>query len=424
MEAIGLACLFAIVHADGGLEPLGLTPTVLGLTGVTLVLLAVLRETGSEGRSTAIVGATLGGGVLLAIVLPTRQMDTLSFVGRLIGFVIVAEVYLWRVVSLARGAIRWSDARNAVPFGAIALALAAVAPIPVDRGPLVPFALIFVAASAVALSVARSAEELSLTAGQAGPARISSANSVVFALGLAALIAAAAAPVVDQLLRDLGDALAPGVDQLIFYLLLPLGYLAAFIFSILEPILRPAVARVPTAPVRSPEEDEAMLREIERTRPLFIGGFEIAVVILLLLFALVILDRVVRERRLTLPDGAQLERASTAGMTLGSMLRTLLPGRTARRRAPHDDGTPAAAIRASYWRLLALADRAGVGWREVAETPAEHHRRIVAADARWAGGAPIVSAFEDLRYGEQAPDRATVVRAREALRAVEAATRT
>jgi hypothetical protein len=37
---------------------------------------------------------------------------------------------------------------------------------------------------------------------------------------------------------------------------------------------------------------------------------------------------------------------------------------------------------------------------------------------------PLVSAFEELRYGELAPDQATVLRAREALRMVEAAVRT
>ncbi|TMC76311.1 MAG: hypothetical protein E6J15_05870, partial [Chloroflexi bacterium] len=175
MEAIGFACLLALVNLSGGLEPLALTPTSLALVGATLVLVAALRETGREARGTAIVVATLGAGLLVAVLLPTHPLDLVMWGGRIIGFVIVAEVYLWRVVSLARGAVRWSDARNAVPFGAAALALVSVAPIPVDRTPLVPLALIFVAASAVALSVARSAEELSLTAGTAGPARLSSA---------------------------------------------------------------------------------------------------------------------------------------------------------------------------------------------------------------------------------------------------------
>ncbi len=327
-------------------------------------------------------------------------------------------------MSLARGAVRWSDARNAVPFGAVALGIAAVAPIPVERTPLVPLALIFVAASAVALSVARSAEELSLTTGTAGSARLSSANSVVFALGIAAVVAALAAPAVDQALRDMGNALAPVFDQVIFYLLLPLGYLAALVYAILQPILRQwSIFGSPPAQA-APNDDLALLREIERTRPLVVGGIEVIVVLVVILVAIVLLERAVRERRLTLPEGVQLERAATSGLTLGATLRSLFPRRLARRRAPRDDGTTSAALRIVYWRLLALAERAGQGWRIAAETPSEHQRRITAADPRWAAASPIVAAFEDLRYGEQSPDSRTVARAREALRAVEVAVRT
>ena len=424
MEAIAVACLLSLVHMSGGLEPLALTPTTLAFIGVTLVLLAALRETGSEARGTAIVGTTLGAGVLLAIVLPTRPLDAVMWGGRIIAFVIVAEVYLWRVVSLARGAVRWSDARNAVPFGAIALALVAVAPISLDHTPLVPLALIFVAASAVALSVARSAEELSLTTGTAGSARISSANSVVFALGIAALVAALAAPAVDQVLRDIGEALAPGFDELIFTLLLPLGYLAALVYALLGPLLRQLNFFGSQPNQAEPIDDPELLRQIERTRPLVIGGIEIVVLIVVILVAILLLDRAVRERRLTLPEGAELERASVSGSTLGATLRSLFPRRAARRRAPREDGTPAGALRLIYWRLLALADRAGQGWRAAAETPSEHQRRITGADPRWAAASPIVAAFEDLRYGEQVPDADTVLRARAALRAVEAAVRT
>jgi hypothetical protein len=424
IEAIAFACLLAIVHLNGGLGPLALTPTMLGLLGVTLVLVAALRETGSDARGAAVVGTTLGIGLLIAVLLPTRPLDIVSWGGRVIAFLIVAEVYLWRVVSLARGAVRWSDARNAVPFGALALAVVAVAPAGVDGAPLVLFALIFIAASAVALSVARSAEELSLTTGTSGPARLSSANSVVFALGVGALVAALAAPAVEQVLSDVGTALAPAYEEIIFTLLLPIGYLAALVFALLEPILRRsgAFGLRPPAPVGG--DDAAMLRAMEQTRPLIVGGFEVIVVILVILVALVLFERAVRERRLKLPEGAELERAEASGLTLGATLRSLFPRRPAGRHAPRDDGTPAAAVRLIYWRLLALTDRTGRGWRAAAETPSEHQMRIAGADARWAAAAPIVAAFEDLRYGELVPDQATVARARDALRAVEAAVRT
>ena len=425
MEAIAVACLLALVPMSGGVEPLALTPTTFGILGATLVLVAALRETGSEARGTAVVATTLGAGVLLAVLLPTHPLDVVTWGGRIIAFVIVAEVYLWRVVSLARGAVRWSDARNAVPFVAVTLALAAVAPVPVDRTPLVPLALIFVAASAVALSVSRSTEELSLTKGEAGHARVSSANSVVFALGVGALIAALAAPVVDQVLRDVGQALSPAFDELIFTLLLPLGYLAALVYSILEPLLRRSGFFSVNPPQTAPGTDEALLRDIERTRPLVVGGFEIVILIVVILVALVLFERAVRERRLTLPEGAELERAAaSSGLTLAATLRSLFPRRAAGRHAPRDDGTPAAALRLIYWRLLALADRAGQGWRAAAETPSEHQRRITGADPRWAAASPIVLAFEDLRYGERIPDPDTVARARDALRSLEAAVRT
>ncbi|MEK6206218.1 MAG: DUF4129 domain-containing protein [Chloroflexota bacterium] len=424
MEAIAIACLLALVHMTGGIEPLALTPTTLGLIGATLVLVAALRETGSEARGTTVVVSTLAVCVVLAVLLPTRPLDVVTWGGRIIAFVIVGEVYLWRVVSLARGAVRWSDARNALPFGAIALTLVAVAPMPVDRTPLVPFALIFVAASAVALSVARSAEELALTAGTAGSARLSSANSVVFALGVGSLIAALVAPAIDQILRELGEALAPGFDQVIFFLLLPLGYLAGLVYAILEPLLRRWITFGPPPVQSNPADDVALLRELERTRPLVVGGIEIVIVIVVILVALVLFERAVRERRLTLPEGAELERTAAPGLTLGATLRSLFPRRPVRRRAPRDDGTPEAALRLCYWRLLALADRAGQGWRAAAETPAEHHSRISGADPRWSAASPIVAAFEDLRYGELSPDHTTVARAREALRTVEASVRT
>jgi hypothetical protein len=171
-------------------------------------------------------------------------------------------------------------------------------------------------------------------------------------------------------------------------------------------------------------DDLALMREIEQARPFVIGALELIVVIVVILVGIVLLERAVRERRLALPEGAELERDVASGPTLGATLRSLFPRRSQRRRAPRDDGTPASALTLVYWRLLALADRAGQGWRAAAETPSEHQRRITGADSRWAAASPIVAAFEDLRYGELSPDRDTVARARDALRAVEATVRT
>jgi hypothetical protein len=139
---------------------------------------------------------------------------------------------------------------------------------------------------------------------------------------------------------------------------------------------------------------------------------------------LLLLERVMRERRLLLPDAAELEREEAGGMGLGETLRGLLPRRPPRRRPPRDDGTPSARLRIAYWRLLALGERAGHGWRATGETPEEHHARVASVDARFGPALPLVSAFEELRYGEHAPDRQTAERATAIVSALEAALRT
>ncbi|TMF24406.1 MAG: DUF4129 domain-containing protein, partial [Chloroflexi bacterium] len=167
-----------------------------------------------------------------------------------------------------------------------------------------------------------------------------------------------------------------------------------------------------------------LLREVERNRPLVVGGFEILIVVVVAAVALVLLERVVRERRITLPEGGALERADAAGLGLGETLGSLFPRRRSRRRPPREDGSAAAALRVLYWRLLALAERSGHGWREPSETPDEHYRRVVGRDTRWGAAAPLVETFEELRYGERDPDRGALARARDAFATVEAAVRT
>src|SRR5204862_536211 len=81
-----------------------------------------------------------------------------------------------------------------------------------------------------------------------------------------ALVAALAAPSVEQLLSDLGESLAPAFDEIIFTLLLPLGYLAALVYAILEPLLRRWSFFGSPAPQAVPRDDPALLREIERSR--------------------------------------------------------------------------------------------------------------------------------------------------------------
>src|SRR4029079_18919468 len=85
MEAVAFACLLALVHMSGGVEPLALTPTTFGILGATLVLVAALRETGSEARGAAVVATTLCAGALLAVILPTHPLDVVTWGGRIIA---------------------------------------------------------------------------------------------------------------------------------------------------------------------------------------------------------------------------------------------------------------------------------------------------------------------------------------------------
>ena len=166
-----------------------------------------------------------------------------------------------------------------------------------------------------------------------------------------------------------------------------------------------------------------MMRSIEEARPYIFGAVELIVIAVAALIAVVLFDRMLRERRLDLPEGVVLERESAGGIGLLDTLRSLRPRRGARRRAPRDDGTAGGAIRWLYWRFLSLAESRGAGWREQAETPAEHQSRIASADPLWRGASSIVAAFEELRYGEIDPARDTIARSRDALRALEASPR-
>jgi len=231
-------------------------------------------------------------------------------------------------------------------------------------------------------------------------------------------------PVVQDALSAFGTAIEPTFTRILYLVLLPLGYIAAFIVEFLAPILAQFWRREPVVlQPRTPADDEALLREIERTRPIVFGAVEMVIVLGAALVALFLFDRMLRERRLELPEGATLERDAAEGFGLGDMLRRLRRQRGVSRHAPRDDGSPSSTLRLLYWRFLALAERAGAGWRQPQETPAEHLARIRSEDARWSAGDPLVRAFEELRYGEAAPDAATLDHARGALRALEDARR-
>lgn len=430
VEGITFGTALAVIHAvSGGRGALPLFAATLGMIGASLLLVALVRELASERRGGAIVGATLLVGAALAFVLPSRGLDGAGTIARVIAFAILAEVFLWRIVSLGRVSVRWVDARNAAPLAGVAIAVAAIAPGPIDRAPLAPLALVVVASAGLSLSLARAAEELSLLreGEQRGAARVSSVTSVAVLFGVVAVIAAFLSPTLERLISDAGGWVAPALGTALFYLLLPLGYLAAYLVDVLAALLRNVNLSLGVQPLfqrRSPEEEELLLREVERNRPWVLGGVEILVALVVAAVALVLLERLVRERRVSLPSGVELERGSTDGVSLRATLGSLLPRRGRGRHGPREDGSASAALRVLYWRFLTLAERIGPGWRDAAETPDEHARRLVQADARWTQGTPIVSAFDALRYGEVAPDQETLARARSALRSLEANLRT
>ena len=420
VEAVTFAALTAVGHlAAAGRDPMPTLPTFFMLFGAGLLLVTFLREVGGERRSSTIIVITLAAAAAWGLSLPMKNPDGFAFLSRVVIFGILGEAYLWRVVSIARGSTRWTDARNAVPFAGFAIALAVLVPGPVDRTPFAGLALLTVAASGLALSLARTTEELALARGTHGTMRTSSATSAMVVVGVVAILAAALVPSVQDALGAFGAFLAPIAGRLFYLLILPFALLAGWLIEFLRPIIANRAPFIPPFQQTTPEQDQELIRQIEQSRPYVFGAVELLIVAVAALFGLMLLDRMLRERRLDLPEGVSLERESASGIGLMDTLRGLRPRRAARRSRPREDGTPAGSLRVLYWRFLELAEARGAGWRAVNETPAEHGARITALSTAWVVSAPIVRAFEDLRYGNEDPAPETLERAREAYRALE-----
>ena len=425
VEALLATALAAIaLVSTAGREPMPVLPTTLVLFGSGLLLVTVLREAGGERRSGAIVVLSLAGAAAWGVSLPMRaNADWFAVMSRVVGFGLVGELYLWRLLSIARGGTRWTDARNAAPFAGFAIAAAVLLPGPIDREPFAPLALIGVAASGLALSLARTTEELSLAQGTTGRLRTSSATSAAVIVGIVAIVAAAFVPSVQDALGRFGGFLAPIASRIFYLLVLPFAYLAGYLIEFLRPLIQGRWPDMKNIQTVDPAQDEEYIRQLQATRPFVFGALELIVVAIAVLVAIVLLDRMLRERRTELAEGVSLERENAEGISLMDTLRGLRPRGRQGRHAPREDGTAAGAIRVLYWRFLQFAERTGAGWRERYETPAEHDTRIEATESRWRAAGPIVRAFEDVRYGEHEPDPTTVTRAREALRDTKAALR-
>lgn len=424
IEAALFAGLFAVAQGlTNGDRPLPVVTVALALTGGGIVLASVLRDARAVRQNTAIALGAMAAAAVVGLYYASPRPDGLQILTRIVLFGILGEAFVWRNLTVARALVRWSDARTA-GFTAIGvLALVALLPGPFDRAGLVVVGLLATGATGIALTLARSAEELALAGSEGrGETGRSTASGTAILLAVLTVIGAIISPFVGELAKGLGERAAPIIGSVLYGVLLVLGYAAEFFVNVARSLAQRGVSfRLPPSPFQmSPEEEAAQLREIEATRPYIFGAVEIVVGLVALLIVVILIDRMLRERREALPAGATLDRESHEGEGLRAFLAGLLPRRTRRVRTPRDDGTPAGALRALYWRYLARGDANGVPWRATGETPAEHHDRAVAAVPRLAAVSTLVRAFEDLRYGERDPDNATVEDARRALNEIEA----
>lgn len=425
--AVGFTAMAALLHALlGGHEPLRLLETSIAVFGLTLVVGAVLRERGSVSAGAALTAFAMGASAVWGLVLSGGPADALAGLARVIVFAILGLAYLWRAVDGARGLQRWREVRadGALTLGVTALA--ALVPGPIDRGMLPILALTVAVGGAVAMSLARSAEELTLAGADVeGRPTASAAGGTAFAVGVLAMLVALALPAIEGLVARIAPALGAAVDTLLLAILLPLGYVAAAFVAVviwLRDLIGPGHSvslRIPVLPL-SNEQLAAQARALEETRPIFAGVALILIFLIALAFALALVIRIAQERAAAVGEGVSVEREAVRGIGLRETLAGLLPQRRIRLRAPADDGTARARILRAYWRLLDLAEQRGPGRRGPSETPAEHERRILESGACWRDASVVVRAFEDLCYGEREPDPSRADDALAALRRVEA----
>ena len=424
LEATLFAALFAIAQlALRGARPIPIVAVALALTGAGILLASVLRDARADRQNTAIAFFAIGGAAAFGVANAGARPDGLELLTRVVLFGILGEVFVWRNLTVARGLVRWTDARNA-GFSAIGvIALAAVLPGAPDRSGLLIAGLAATGSAGVALSLARSAEELALAGRDArgGTSRTTASGSAIV-LAVMSVAGAALAPLAGESVERAGRTVGPAIGELLYGGLLWLGFIAALFVELFRALINgnPFPPILPPTMVLSERDEAEALRQIEASRPFVIGAVELIIAAIALITIVVLVDRMSRERRQSLPVGATLDRESTPGDGLGAFLAGLLPRRAQHPRPPRDDGTPAGALRALYWRYLARAADAGVSWRAVGETPGEHHDRAVVRTPRLAAAAAVVRAFEELRYGERDPDAASLAAARRAIAAIEA----
>ena len=124
LEAVAFACLATLADFyTGGTLAVALPIAALAIAGVSLLVVAGLREAMTERRAGIVVACALVVSLVLAVGLPARDLDATAMLGRLIVFALIAEAYVWRTLTIARGAMRWEDTRRAVAIAASAVTM-------------------------------------------------------------------------------------------------------------------------------------------------------------------------------------------------------------------------------------------------------------------------------------------------------------
>ena len=304
-----------------------------------------------------------------------------------------AAIVVWRSAAIDLTLGSWRAAAWAAGVAAVAITI--VGPALGDASEVVVVAIAGGIAATVALSLARGLEE-TFALGQGGPTRglPGWASSVAVAAG--ALVVAAVFPSLRPTLGDVAERLAPYAEALLVIIVTPFIYLVdAFVRAIIPLLLRIHID-IPARPIsleQQQAEAEYARAVSEQARILL----ERAVSVIVLAIVVALLARVVLARIASSRASAPLDRERIAGASLGELARDMF-GASAPARASRPSGSdPAARVRRAYWDLLALAERAGPGWREPAQTPREH-RAGLHGDL-WSRADAVVAAFERFRYG-------------------------
>src|SRR5438132_6447236 len=100
--------------------------------------------------------------------------------------------------------------------------------------------------------------------------RTSSATSATVIVGILAIFAAVFVPYLQDAITSFGGLIGPVAARIFYLLVLPFAYLAGWIIETLKPLISGQLPR-PQLFQSTPEEDEAMRREIEAARPYVVG---------------------------------------------------------------------------------------------------------------------------------------------------------